>query len=559
MIQLPVVEFSIQHHYFKGEKLIRAGASTEHWDLRFDFGKSESGLKHFVLESNPLDYSSTTAYEKQCAQKSWLLKGLKGPEFLPPGTAGNPTKATPAWVELIDSGKANVLEWSDQFIKVQFEGKKLKGLWTIQREGPQEPIWTFGRSEMPQVVQQELQVPLQFRRLGSALLVTGIALKPGTYRGLDGNTISYSASVIAADFPDMVGKPIKISHDDQFQTVKGFVRAAAVKDGNGVFEGIIWDPQTIEDFESGKRNGFSVELNTQCYWDPDKKVYNARSFISKAITAIPLHTAACKECCVISTAPVALTETEVVDEPEWADPHEESQGQSIDVRFQHKTEERKMNDEEIEALLKEYPSLPEPIKACVKAGHTMDECFKLAKIFQYPANAHPTKMAEGLTEDEIDNLLALYPDLAACIKAGHSAAECKKIFEKYGKPAAADKYPKQEEFDKVKTDLAESLKANEALKTSHDGAVKLLTELQTKELNAALEQMKKMLPDFVLPATLTTHDQKMNYLNIVMTELAKVVEKRATLQVGNADPATAKDEASKKLFGASLKDMTGEK
>lgn len=66
-----------------------------------------------------------------------------------PGSRFNPTKATPSVIETLDFGKVTVMEWSPEFIKVQFHGKKLKGLFILQREEPKSPIWLISRTHIP--------------------------------------------------------------------------------------------------------------------------------------------------------------------------------------------------------------------------------------------------------------------------------------------------------------------------------------------------------------------------------------------------------------------------
>lgn len=139
-------DFVIQHHWAKGPMVIRYGASWEHWDLRIDTGKPE--LMHMVLEHNPIEVDETSFYFKPCRDKSAMMKGKKV-EFLKPGTKWNPSKATPAWISIIASGKVTILEDKPMFKKFQFKNKKFRGLWIAKREAPKAEFWVFKRSELP--------------------------------------------------------------------------------------------------------------------------------------------------------------------------------------------------------------------------------------------------------------------------------------------------------------------------------------------------------------------------------------------------------------------------
>lgn len=155
------VNFVLQHHFFRGQKVIRAGASIEHWDLRLDFPDRE-GLMHFVLETNPLVNKEVTAIFKPCKYKEWMNVSQYLPpanerakmskielEKLPPGIEeANPTKDTASYIKILDKGNAIVYEDSELFKKFGFRGKKLKGLWVFIREGTSK-FWIMKKSSLP--------------------------------------------------------------------------------------------------------------------------------------------------------------------------------------------------------------------------------------------------------------------------------------------------------------------------------------------------------------------------------------------------------------------------
>jgi len=143
------VPFVLQRHWWVKRPLIRAGPTAIHWDLRIENVK-EGPYLHFVCYDDPLENESLAAYLKPCPDHEWMKKGLKKAETIPPGTPGNPTKDTPAYILVTDKGKCSIITASDTFLRIQFHSGKMKGLWTAIREDPNSDIWLLSRAEMPQ-------------------------------------------------------------------------------------------------------------------------------------------------------------------------------------------------------------------------------------------------------------------------------------------------------------------------------------------------------------------------------------------------------------------------
>ncbi|MHA1226259.1 MAG: ATP-dependent DNA ligase [Candidatus Hodarchaeales archaeon] len=159
--KIRIVPFVLQRHWWRGQRVIRAGVSREHWDLRFNF-PDQPGLMHFVLNQNPLKNKEVTALWKPCKYKEWMEVSQYLPPKnerakmskeelakLPPGIEdANPTKATSSYIKIIDKGKAVVYEDSDSFKKFEFKGEKLKGLWVLERENTSN-FWVFKETKLP--------------------------------------------------------------------------------------------------------------------------------------------------------------------------------------------------------------------------------------------------------------------------------------------------------------------------------------------------------------------------------------------------------------------------
>jgi len=144
------VPFVIQHIWWKGQQVVRRGPSQEYWFIKFEPSRNEP-LMEFVLTSSPLEEitGGIDGIYKDEPDHSWMTRGEKTEE-IKPGEKGNPTKNTPAWIEMLDRGRALILESNESFVKVNFHGKSLKGLYVFARQEPTSNMWTFEHSEVPE-------------------------------------------------------------------------------------------------------------------------------------------------------------------------------------------------------------------------------------------------------------------------------------------------------------------------------------------------------------------------------------------------------------------------
>jgi hypothetical protein len=182
--QAPRGDFVLQHHWWRGQIVIRFGASTQHWDLRFK--KPDGSFIHFVLQDDPTQTDSIAAYLKpmESDARVTLVDGssidpmkirsvveLK-PEPENPESA-NPTKDTPAFLQTIAFGTALLLEDRDDFKKFDFHSQKFQGGWSAIREDLQSPFWEFRKSAGPKVK----RVPI-FKSDPEKHLIWGVVMEP---------------------------------------------------------------------------------------------------------------------------------------------------------------------------------------------------------------------------------------------------------------------------------------------------------------------------------------------------------------------------------------------
>lgn len=70
---------------------------------------------------------------------------------------GNPNKAIPATMQILDTGSVNIISDTDTFVSFMFHGKELKGYWIAKRESPKAEIWVFSKSSLPGEPRKEIK------------------------------------------------------------------------------------------------------------------------------------------------------------------------------------------------------------------------------------------------------------------------------------------------------------------------------------------------------------------------------------------------------------------
>jgi hypothetical protein len=156
---LKKARFVLQRHWWKGQEVIRK-MPVVHWDLRFDDGSKRP--PYFNLDKNPLTtIKGINAVRKILTDKRWLTfegeipPGLKAPKWLRPG---NPNKKIPAFVDIIDTGKATIISDEPLFMSILLRGKKLKGYWIFRRSDAHSNLWTMEKSKLPKTESNSLKL-----------------------------------------------------------------------------------------------------------------------------------------------------------------------------------------------------------------------------------------------------------------------------------------------------------------------------------------------------------------------------------------------------------------
>ena len=130
-----------QHLWFRGKtKPIRVGPSEEYWILRFQW--STSPLMKWICNKDLREFEQVSCVFEWEKDKNWMNRG-KTVEEIPPGKPGNPTKATPAYIEIIDSGNVRIHKTSDMHVEITLNMKELKGKYEIIRRDERMNLWIY--------------------------------------------------------------------------------------------------------------------------------------------------------------------------------------------------------------------------------------------------------------------------------------------------------------------------------------------------------------------------------------------------------------------------------
>jgi hypothetical protein len=97
------------------------------------------------------------------------------------------------------------------------------------------------------------------------MFVEGTMISPGTYTGIDGNTVEWSEDVLTVAAPTAKGRPILYAHTDEDGQEKelavGFVSASVDDNGQTRVKGVIYNDSVFPLVEKGLFNAFSPEVD----------------------------------------------------------------------------------------------------------------------------------------------------------------------------------------------------------------------------------------------------------------------------------------------------------
>jgi Putative phage serine protease XkdF len=278
-------DFVLQEQTFRGPVQIRIGPTTTKYWVRLDIGRSK--LLVIGLLTNPFDNESVAAQVEYDSHKASM--DLSGK--VPPGHYLNPTKETPSYIEVLDSGKAEVTSLSKDLVKVKFSGKELKGMYLVTRNADE---WLWEKEQEAPKTQKtakslenefEIYFPFEYVRVekrgdSEKRLVTGIVLEPDE---VDAQKDWERAEVIeraahnflanynrpSTDGGTLIGLMHKTFEGVGVELVESYIapeefhlggtaKSKKVKKGSWVMTVHISSDKTWKDVKSGKLTGFSV-------------------------------------------------------------------------------------------------------------------------------------------------------------------------------------------------------------------------------------------------------------------------------------------------------------
>ena len=153
-MELPekAVNFSLVVQTFRGQKVIREGASRILWRIFFDISvDKEHPITSFALTSNPVENKEISASWTPCPDDKALERGKEKEDksYLEPDMKGwwNRSKATPSHCRQLVSGKATFYIIND-FWKFLLNSKYLKGIFTLTRQNSSD-LWIWKKSAGP--------------------------------------------------------------------------------------------------------------------------------------------------------------------------------------------------------------------------------------------------------------------------------------------------------------------------------------------------------------------------------------------------------------------------
>ena len=145
--------FKLKHDWWK-EQFVIKGLPVEHWSMKF----KTKDWQYFTLNKNLLTVETgITGIKKKGNQTLYELKGI-----IPPGRNLNPNKKISMHIDDIDDGIVDIIKDSENEMRVNFSGKKLKGIWIFKRSDLGSNVWSVSKGELPKakLLSREFGAPL---------------------------------------------------------------------------------------------------------------------------------------------------------------------------------------------------------------------------------------------------------------------------------------------------------------------------------------------------------------------------------------------------------------
>lgn len=101
---------------------------------------------------------------------------------------------------------------------------------------------------------------MKWKLVGSALVIEGLALHPGTFTGIDGHTITYPKDLFEEPGRiTFVSRLIKLGHGDLDENVVGFITGFDIDETGLYIRGYVFDEEAKTLIQKGKMKNLSIE------------------------------------------------------------------------------------------------------------------------------------------------------------------------------------------------------------------------------------------------------------------------------------------------------------
>lgn len=285
-------DFHLLRHWWKGQFVVRWGPSKEHWDLFYNG-------KQVVLDSNPLESNEVGAGIREPYSNDFAQKGADGPEYIEPGTPGNPTKETPCWAERVDKGSVELETDTDTKKVFNFEGDELTSTWILEREDENTNLWAMKKQEQNSELQLHhlsCDTPVEIEMMAMLptgnMKIEGCILGEGVWNGYfwPGDVVEDVGGDVIKDLQIDVGP----DHEDKITDAGNVINYQWDDQKKGWhIEAIIDDKEAIERAQSLEDPGWSIEASA--YSDNVKNIIKE---ITDLKSAVLVKVPACKTCYV---------------------------------------------------------------------------------------------------------------------------------------------------------------------------------------------------------------------------------------------------------------------
>lgn len=151
-----------------------------------------------------------------------------------------------------------------------------------------------------------VQNNVQFTDVKEGIELIVRALSPGTFTGIDQNTITYLPNVIERDMVNLAGQQVKWMHTNNTLLVIGYVKGVGLQNGTAFAKLIITHPAAVAEIKAKLALKERISVSIEALVHPNDKQEAEHIYPTAIALLFGTSSGACPDCHAISARPITL-------------------------------------------------------------------------------------------------------------------------------------------------------------------------------------------------------------------------------------------------------------